>query len=344
MQIEIINPLDYPQWDDLLLTNKNHSFFHSSHWARVLCESYQYEPVYFAVVDNGKLSMAIPVMELKSFLTGTRGVSLPFTDFCEPILSKKIRVKEVWKALTGYGEEAGWKYLEIRGGTRFGRVQQPSSWYYEHVLDLSPKLQEIHSHFRDSNKRNIKKAQNAQIKVSICDSAEAVGEFYRLHCMTRKKHGLPPQPYSFFEKIYEYIISKNHGLLVLARHHGKTIAAALSFHFGEKATFKYGASDTRYQHMKPNNLVIWEMIEAYCQRGISSFSFGRTDPTHLGLKQFKDGWRAEEKAINYYRYNFSEKNFVNISSHVDGWHTGIFQKTPIPILRMIGSILYKHMG
>ena len=72
MDIEIINPLNYPGWDELLLTNKNSSFFHTSFWARVLSESYGYEPLYFTAVDNKKLSVLIPLMAVKSFLTGKR--------------------------------------------------------------------------------------------------------------------------------------------------------------------------------------------------------------------------------------------------------------------------------
>jgi len=35
-----------------------------------------------------------------------------------------------------------------------------------------------------------------------------MGEYYRLHCLTRKRHGLPPQPTGFFQKIQEHIIAK----------------------------------------------------------------------------------------------------------------------------------------
>ena len=346
MKIEIINPLDFTGWDELLLTHQNTNFFHSSHWARVLCSSYGYIPLYFTVRDNGNLLALVPMMEIDSFLTGKRGISLPFTDFCEPILLKNVREKEVWNSLVEYGESASWEYLEIRGGDGFGQAKQPSSWYYDHLLDLSQGEQKLYSQFRNSTKRNIKKAERDGVEVSICDSLESMKEFYHLNCLTRRKHGLPPQPFSFFEKLYQHVISKNHGILLLARYHGKTIAAALSFHFGEKekATFKFGASDARYQHLRANNLAIWKMIEFYCHKGLSSFSFGRTNPTHLGLKQFKDGWKAEQKTINYYRYNFYKKSFVNIPSPVDGWYTSIFAKTPIPVLRMIGSTLYKHIG
>ena len=89
--VEIINPLQFTGWDELLLTQPESTFFHSSHWARVLYDTYGYKPLYFTVRDNDKLSALVPVMEIDSFLTGKRGVSLPFTDFCEPIIRDDIQ-------------------------------------------------------------------------------------------------------------------------------------------------------------------------------------------------------------------------------------------------------------
>ena len=77
LQLEIINPLDCESWDELVLSTKNYSFFHSSSWARVIYESYNYTPLYFTLIDNDKLLALIPIMEIKSILTGKRAVSLP---------------------------------------------------------------------------------------------------------------------------------------------------------------------------------------------------------------------------------------------------------------------------
>ncbi|RPJ11072.1 MAG: methicillin resistance protein, partial [Deltaproteobacteria bacterium] len=77
MNISILNPIEHPDWDDLLLTADRATFFHTTAWARVLSESYGYKPLYFAAIDNGKLAGLIPVMEIDSWLTGKRGVSLP---------------------------------------------------------------------------------------------------------------------------------------------------------------------------------------------------------------------------------------------------------------------------
>lgn len=344
MNSEIINPLDFPGWDRLVFTNTNSTFFHSSLWARVLHQSYGYEPLYFTAFDQGQLAVLIPVMEVKSFFTGNRGVSLPFTDFCDPILPSEDIGMEVWETLLDHGRKANWKYLEIRGGKGFGNDPEPSSWYYEHILDLSGGAQQVQANFRSSHKRNIKNAQKAGVEVVISSTPEAMGEFYRLNCMTRKMHGLPPQPYLFFEQIYEYIIKKGGGLLVAARYEGTVIAASIYFHAGRKAIYKYGASDIAYQHLRPNNLVMWKAIEQYCHEGYASLSFGRTDPGHDGLRQFKTGWGAAERIINYYRYDFQEQKFICKPPGTEGWHNSLFRSTPIPLLKMIGSALYRHMG
>jgi len=49
LELEIINPMDYAGWDDMLISTQDYMFFHSSAWARVLYESYQYHPVYFTL-------------------------------------------------------------------------------------------------------------------------------------------------------------------------------------------------------------------------------------------------------------------------------------------------------
>ena len=206
--ITIVNPLEYPNWDDLLLTNDKSTFFHTSAWARVLHESYKYKPLYFTSIDNGKISALIPVMGVKSFITGKRGVSLPFTDYCQPIVSAETNSQEIIDELIAFGKKAGWRYLEWRGGESYFKDKTPSLFYYGHTLDLTQNDQEIIDTFRKSTKRNIKKAIREGVKVEILNSLESVKEFCRWNCLTRRDHGLPPQPYGFFKKLYELLFPK----------------------------------------------------------------------------------------------------------------------------------------
>jgi hypothetical protein len=344
MDIQIINPITYPGWDELMLSNAGYSFFHSSAWTRVLAESYGYTPLYFTVIENGKLQALVPIMEVNSFLTGKRGISLPFTDYCDPINLNGAPFPELLKRIIEYGQKHGWKYLEMRGGQDFLGSNSPSSTYWGHTLDLAKDEGQIFSGLRDSTRRNIKKAVKEGVKVQISQSLDSVQEFYRLNSISRKDHGLPPQPYSFFKKVYEYILANDFGFVVLASFESRSIAGEVYFHWKEKAVYKYGASDKSFQHLRANNLLMWEGIRECIRRGCTILSLGRTDLNHEGLLQFKRGWGSTEQQINYYRYDLKKGFFVSGSSKVSGFHNKIFRNIPIPLLNRLGSILYKHVG
>lgn len=336
--------MDYPNWDDLVLSTHDCSIFHSSAWAEVLRQTYRYTPYYFTTIEDGRLLALLPIMEVKSLLTGKRGVSLPFSDHCEPIFSDRVSFQKMTDFIILYGKEQRWKYIEFRGANAFLERETPSEYYFGHTLDLTTGINKIFSDLRGSTKRNIKKAEREGVVVKVLTSSKSIKIFYRLNCLTRKHHGLPPQPYYFFEKIYEHIISKYLGFVALASYNKKNIAGAIYFHFGDKAFYKYGASDIRYQNLRANNLVMWEAIKYYCQKGYKTLCFGRTEPDNKGLLQFKAGWGTKEQIINYHKYDLRKESFVKNSYSSTGVYSKIFSLMPITLLRITGAILYKHVG
>jgi hypothetical protein len=343
VNIEIVNPLEYQGWDDLILSKEDYSFFHTSAWATVITESYGYKPIYVAILDKGRVEAFIPLMEIKSILTGRRGVSLPFSDYCQPLINQETDFLSLIDKLIYHGKRSAWKYIELRGGKAPSGIASSNS-YYIHNLKLNRNAEEVFKGFRSSTKRNIKKATKEGVETRVVSSIDSVKEFYRLNCITRKKHGLPPQPYYFFKKIFDHVLSKNAGFVVLASYQKNTIAASIYFHFGKKAIYKYGASNPHYQHLRANNLVMWKAIKWYCENGYKSFCFGRTEPQNKGLLQFKSGWNAEEKILKYYKYDLREVVFVNEDQQKARNFYAIFNKMPIFLLRLIGEVLYPHIG
>jgi lipid II:glycine glycyltransferase (peptidoglycan interpeptide bridge formation enzyme) len=285
----------------------------------------------------------IPFMEVNSLLTGKRGVSLPFTDYCEPMVSTNDQIEEIFSHIADYGKKNGWKYIEIRGGQKFFNSHEPSEFYFGHILDLTTGNKKISSNFRDSTKRNIKKALK-EVKVEITYSLNALNEFTRLNALTRREHGLPSQPYHFFKKIYDEIILKHKGFISLATYNNTAVAGNMYFCHGKNVIFKYGASDKIYHHLRPNNLVMWEAIKWCCENGYKNLCFGKTEPNNDGLRQFKTGWGTEENIIKYYRYDLSKDTFVKSHPRVSAFQHKIFSKLPIPVLNALGTLLYKHMG
>ena len=343
MNLNPINPINYPNWNTLLQTHADATFFHTSNWAKVLCESYRYQPVYFTSINNNTLSVLIPIMEINSLLTGKRGTSLPFTDQCEPLLNGSNRFHPFLEKIYQHGKKAGWKSVEFRGGQSHMRDNISDTFYYTHTLDLSKDNQEIFSNFRDSTKRNIKKATKSGVEIDISTSLESLKAFYRLNCITRKRHGLPPQPFFFFKNLYQHVFSKEKGIVVLASFQKKVIAGGIFFHFGDRVIYKYGASNPAWQRFRPNNRVMWEAIQYYHAAGFRKLNLGRTAPENTGLLQFKRGWGPKEKTVRYFRYNLKKNTYVKSPSSA-GSFSRLFKSLPLPILRLTGNLLYRHVG
>jgi len=295
-------------------------------------------------VEDGKIAVAMPMMEIRNFGTGTRGVSLPFSDYCDPLLSGNVRFQDVLGNAIDYGKKKGLTSLEIRTRKEVPEEVSPYLYYLHHELDITEGEEKLFSRFRGSNQRNIKNATRKGVEVKFQTSLEAVEKYYALHCGTRKMHGLPPQPFSFFRNIQKHILSKGNGFVALANYRGESIAGGIYVHSGEKALFKFGASEARYQELRANNLLMWEAIRWYSRNGFRNFSFGRTDPENEGLRNYKRGWGSNENKIANIKYDVKKNKYSNKKKITYGFHNKIFNHLPVSISKLISGMIYKYMG
>ena len=129
----------------------------------------------------------------------------------------------------------------------------------------------------------------------------------------------------------------------MAFHQGEAVAGAVFFKFNEVVYYKYGASDMAFQHLRPNNLIMWNAIKRSLQQGFRYFHFGRTDPGNEGLLQFKRGWGVDESDLCYFEYSLKEKRFITKNAKLKSSY-GVFSKMPLPLLKLSGRILYRYVG
>jgi hypothetical protein len=343
--MQIANPLEMPGWDDLVASHPEGSFFHSSSWARILAESYGYRPLYFTETEKGSLKSLLPVMEIRSVLTGIRGVSLPFSDYAEPFAPDGESYLSLVADAVKYGKRSGWKTLEIRGGEPPWKERINTAAFLCHRLNLSGTETELHNGLRTNMKRNIARALKEGVAIEISSSRKALEAYYRLHCVTRKKQGIPPQPLKFFRKIQEHLLQRDKGFIALATFRKEIVAGIVLFHHGRKAIYKYGASNAEGKQCRANNLVMWEAIRWYVRKGFREFCFGRTETAHNGLREYKLGYGSSEFEIPYYKYSLSESRIISSTANGMASKTEkIFRKMPIPLSRLCGTLLYRHVG
>ena len=339
-----LDPAEVQSWDASLARCPGANFFHSVAWARVLKSAYGYKPAYFATMSGSELRSLLPLAEVSSWLTGRRGIALPFTDESPPLVPDVASFRELHQEALAHGKRRGWKYLECRGGrSLFGDVPACES-FFGHRLDLTPGEAVLFSRLESSTRRAIRKAEQGSLQIEFTRDLDSVRAFHRLLCITRRRHGVPPQPFHFFACIQRHVLAQNHGWVALARHNGIPVAGAVYFHFGKTVIYKYGASNEKFQHMRANNLVMWEAIKRHAADGFTTLDFGRTALDNEGLRKFKLGWGTVEHPIDYVRQDLQTGNFAAAKPPSSGRITRIFQSLPEPVSRLIGAILYKHVA
>jgi hypothetical protein len=320
------------------------TIFHGSGWARVLRDTYGHRPFYFARFEGRQLAALLPVMEVSSWLTGRRGVSLPFTDFCPALQREGGGERELYARAMECGRQRRWKFLEGRGFEGAWEGAQASLSFWGHKIDLGVGQAKLFSGMESSVRRGVRKAERAGVTIDFDTGEQTMRTFFKLHCGTRRRHGLPPQPWRFFLNIQRHLLSVGKGFLATARLHGRPLAAAVFFHDGRQALFKFGASDYAFQQLRPNNLVLWEGMKRCAEQGLAALHLGRTSLCNEGLRRFKLGLGADEEEIRYAKYDFSTQQFIREADRVQGWFNRVFARLPLPVLRLSGAVLYPHLS
>ncbi len=284
----------------------------------------------------------VPMVEVISRFTGRRGVSLPFADECPPLVPSGAPPTNLLAPLVQYAREQGWDYFEVRGAADTLRPELASVSFHGHRIDLPSGTEAMWDRLRGPIRTGVRKAGASGVTIEMETSVAALQEFHRLYRLTRQRHGLPPQPFSFFAAIHERILAKGAGRIFLARGGGRCLAGAVFLEHGGRALFKYGAFDARFQQLRANNLLFWTALQHYIREGYSGIDLGRTSLDNAGLRRFKQGWGSEEYALDYAKYNLRKDQFVKEADMTAGWYNWAFRLAPRWVSAFAGKVLYKH--
>jgi CelD/BcsL family acetyltransferase involved in cellulose biosynthesis len=337
-----VDPLSISWWDDFAANWPQATVFHSRAWARTLVETYAFSPRYLLLNEEDQPRSALPLMEVDGWWRGRRGVSLPFSDYCPALARSPDDLTRLMEAVMRMATARGWRSIDYRGPVDAGSQAQPQTSYYLHTLDLKGDEKELWSKLRPEVRRAVQKARKSGLELVCGGGDEQLSALYRLQTITRRRHGLPPQPGKFFRVLQRNFLKQGGGNIVTVHNHGEPVAAALFLHFAGRALYKMGASDMRFQSWRPNDLVMWEGIRWCRDQGCHELSLGRTDLHHEGLRRFKAGWGGCENIVQTYRYHTDAGTYVEGADMLNGVHNHLFRMMPTPMLQWAGAMLYRE--
>lgn len=341
-----IDPLHDPRWPEFVCRHPNASVFHTRGWLRALQMTYGYEPVVFTTsAPDESLTNALLCCIVRSWLTGIRLVSLPFSDHCEPLVENA----EDFRKLSSYAEsvriEERWKYVEIRSANslldfddRFGRA----TTFCLHRLDLRPSLDALYKGFHQNCiQRKIRRAERESLTYEAGCSPLLLQQLYGLLQLTRSRQHLPPQPFEWFQNL---VACMGKDVCIRIAYKGcQPIAGIMTLEHGKKMVYKYGGSDAKLNNLGATAMLFWRAIKDAKDAEIEELDLGRSDLNNPGLITFKERWSAARTTLNAWRTPavIASPSFEPLRARLA---KEVCARLPDSALILAGRLLYRHIG
>jgi lipid II:glycine glycyltransferase (peptidoglycan interpeptide bridge formation enzyme) len=241
------------------------------------------------------------------------------------------------------------RYVEVRGQPGWEPVDysgfQRSDYFGTFLLNLEPGLAGVRAQFDKRARRGIARAQKSNVRVRFGTDLEAVREFYQFNLLTRRKHGVPPQPFTFFQTLWTTLRPRGEIEVLLADADDRTVAGLILLAHKDTVIYAYGASDQRYLRLAPNHALFDAAIHWSIENGYRSFDFGRTSPDNEGLMEFKRQWGAQCLPLPYY-YWPARDGFVSESENGLKYRcfTAVWRRLPLVATSLLGPALYRNLA
>jgi CelD/BcsL family acetyltransferase involved in cellulose biosynthesis len=291
-----LDPVVDPRWNALVRARKS-SVFQSPAWLGVLRDTYDLDIRADVLLDEaGDPIAGIAYAKLHDMMD-PRIISLPFSDFCDPI----VETAEEWEALIhpllAEGRRLSLRCLNAELPREDARFEEKNRARW-HAVALEREPDDIWASLHPSARRSIRKARASGVTVRPADTRDDLRAFFELHLKLRKyKYRLLAQPYRFFENIWDAFIAPGNGALLLAAIGDEVIGGVLFLEWCDTLYYKFNASSAAHLVLRPNDVVVWEGIDHGRRRGLRYVDFGLSDPEQDGLVRYKRKFATDEKEI-----------------------------------------------
>jgi len=349
-----LDPTADRRWDRFVAAHEFGWLCHLSGWKTVLERSCPHMRGHYLVLQDGNgadIKAALPCFEVRSWLKGTRLVSIPFATLCDPLVSSGSQFEQLFASAMDLRKQLNLSYIQIRthksSSLMPDRKLSTCGFYKQHYLMLTSDPEQLWKRFhRTCVRQRISRAIKSGLTLRVAQGESDLQDFYRLYAMTRGRLGLPPQPYVFFKSLWDVFHESGYVSVLLALQGGSAIAALLLFRFKDRVSAEHMACDPGSRSVSPNHFLFWEAIKAASQEGFKVFDFGRTSCSNHRLMDFKSRWATEVRDLPdwYYPSEASTKVAEPEKSLLYRLTRTACRNLPTSATLRIGNFCYKHLG
>ena len=327
-------------WDRFVHEQQSGTFFHLSGWREVIEKAGGHDCIFLYVEDeHGKIRAVLPLAMMKHLLFGKRLVSLPFCVYAGILSADGQATALLEQEVTAIARREKVDYVELRH-TAPVLDWQTKDLYYRFRKEISADA--------DVNMKAIPRKQRAMVRKGFKADLhwridEELTDFYQAYENSVRNLGTPVFARSYFRALRETF--GNSCDILTVTHHGEVVASVMSFYFREEVLPYYGGGKPAARQLAANDFMYWSLMCHASKRGARIFDYGRSK-AGTGAFSFKKNWGFEPEPLAYEylpvgKPAIPELNPLNprYKMAIEAW-----KKIPLPITRVIGPMLSRHLG
>jgi CelD/BcsL family acetyltransferase involved in cellulose biosynthesis len=331
---------DDPRWLAFIAHHPDSSIFHHPAWIGVLAECYGYRPALLALLQGERIVAGLPVMEVRGVLRGRRVVALPFSDHCAPLALDDAMLPMLIQELDRFRLERRCDRADVHWQLPAMPGVHAGDPMLLHVTDLPRDSAELLAGFhRTRVQQPIRSAESAGLTSRKGISWSDMLAFYSLHLETRRRLGVPVQPLRFFRLVWERMVARDLAFTLLICCEQKPVAGAVFLRMNDALMYKFSASLPEYWPQYPNHLMLWRAMQCGIEQGCTRFDWGKTDPEHEGLRDFKRGWGSRELAMHG-SVLAAAQPAQGVAGRSHALLAQLIRRSPAFVCRAIGEMFY----
>lgn len=346
INVDLYSEKDKKEYTNFLLNNQMSNIFHTIEWKEIIESYYNFKPYYFISRDNNANIQAIlPLFYLKN-MCGKRLDSIPLSIY-GGALGDDEYVKPLIKKILDLNRELKCNYLIIRQhAMRYSNLFENAGMKkivnrWIQVVELK-KPDKLWKEIDKSNRNSIRKAIKNNVQVERVVDEEDLCKFHELQLLTNKRVGGVTPSLDYFKTIWKKLHSAGHVEIFYAKYKRNVIASSLVFPYNNRIIYGYANSETKHLNLRPNNLLLWRIIEWGYNKGHTAIDLGATSYEWNGVFFFKSSFNTLNIPYAHYYFPINSTLIENIAKGKLG--KKIIKKMPIFISRQVCSYLEKKFG
>lgn len=339
-RIKALGPGDCGRWDAFVEAAPDATFFHRSIWREIIEDVLGHRCHYLYAEENGELVGILPLAEIHSRLFGHALISTPFCVYGGAVASNQAVADHLNESAAARARDLDVDYLELRN-----RRADVASWPCK---DLYVAFRKELSGEHEANFRAIPRKQRAMVRKGINVGLEAstdsdLDAFYGVYSESLRNLGTPVLPKTYYARVKQSFGDDCE--ITVIRHHGRPVAAVMSFYFRDEVHPYYGGSIRQGRELAANDFMYWAVMQRAVERGARLFDFGRSK-RDTGSYHFKRHWGFEPAPLPYQYHLVRSKSVPDVSPANPKYRLFIraWKHLPLVLSRAFGPPIARNLG